>query len=98
MNMDNVLKAVRSMAAVKGDITETVVRSCIGGLSPEELDLIESALVISLREKVVPIHVMVEEIMKQELGRRAVSCNMGLSDYVINIFNDHIGQEGQALL
>lgn len=50
MNRKNVLTAVRSMAAVKGKLTEDVIRSCIGGLSPEELDFLEKAFVISLRE------------------------------------------------
>ena len=98
MNMDNVLKAVRSMAAAKGNISDDVAKSCIGGLTPEELYLIEEALVISLREKDVSIHVMVEETMKQELGRRSAMSNITLSDYVRNIFNDHIEQKGQTLL
>ena len=41
----------------------------------------------------LPVHVLVDETVKAELGRRSESCKMSLSDYVRNIFDYHIANQ-----
>lgn len=41
----------------------------------------------------VALHVLLDEEVKQELGRRAETCKMSLSDYVRNVFNHHIEKQ-----
>lgn len=38
----------------------------------------------------VALHLLIDEEMKLELGRRAETCKMSLSNYVRNVFAHHI--------